>query len=131
MTADLSNEALDALVEDLADAIAAAEVDRSTDARDAESTGERFDLWGYEVPLELDRARGLYAAITALRARAERAEAQLVEARRDEREKAYREALAWMNGIANPTRAQSPQAMARNYANRIAAILAAQEPSHG
>lgn len=35
----------------------------------------------------------------------------------------WEEVLLWMQGIANPTMAQSSQAMARNYVERIAAIL--------
>ena len=53
------------LADELAILIDEVEQDRIDDANSAEDSGERPDLWGYEVPLDLDKAKAILAALRA------------------------------------------------------------------
>lgn len=52
-----------------------AEQDMADDASEAETSGERPDLWVYEVCLDLDKAKAITSALPALIAQAERVNA--------------------------------------------------------
>lgn len=74
---------INALIERLDEAIAAIEADMIADAEDAQTTGERPDLWDYEVSLSPSDARDILAALRTLAERQPVGDGEVTQADRE------------------------------------------------